>query len=169
MDKFIDAVTAWPVIVQGVLGSAIFWLILLAGQFATKYFIEVFSKHSKNSKKSRLINELCKLEGFSGNSDANSAFNITTLVYRSLRPFYKGLMWLCLGLTFQSILPIGNIIGLVGCLFYLLKAYEAVSPLKSDIDHEKEIAKVMTELSKLDPRLKTAIDDSKKLQESRMI
>ncbi|KXS30637.1 MAG: hypothetical protein AWT59_3240 [Candidatus Gallionella acididurans] len=55
-------------------------------------------------------------------------------------------MWLVMGFIFQELFfPIG-IVGFCGCLYYLFKAYEIVSPIKDGVDPAAELVKVDKEI-----------------------
>ena len=47
MAQLIELVTAWPVIVQGAIGSALFAISVLIGQKAMAFSIEAYSRVSK--------------------------------------------------------------------------------------------------------------------------
>jgi len=128
MNELIEAIKAWPIIIQGALGSALFWLILMAGQYVIELSTKLYSKHSTRSRKSFLWSKLAKYDAF---IEADS-FKISVVLYRSTRHFYKALMWLVLGLITQSFITIGGIIGFLGCLYYLFKAYQLIAPWNDD-------------------------------------
>lgn len=71
------------------------------------------------------------------------------LIYRSSRDLYKGLMWLALGLSIQSLFDVSGIIGFAGCIYYLLKAYSVVAPVDQTEDWEQRLEEINNELSKL--------------------
>ena len=70
------------------------------------------------------------------------------VIYRSLRHFYKALIWLTLGLILNSIISVFGIIGFIGCLYYLFCAANAVQGVKIDGSHKHEIAHIKEELKK---------------------
>ncbi len=144
MSELIEAIKAWPIIVQGALGSALFWAILLISQVLFENFSKLYSKHSASSRVSFLVSKLAKYDAFI-NGDA---FSISTVIYRSTRFFYKSLMWLVLGLIFQLFIPDVGVIGFVGCLYYLIKAYQIIKPWDKDEEKniEEERKKVIKEL-----------------------
>lgn len=145
MQELIEAIKAWPVIVQGALGSALFWLVLLIGQKATVAATEAYSRHSKASRISWLTTAGIKYQGAIEN---NTDYAIG-LIYRSARDLYKGIMWLALGLSIQSLFDVSGIIGYAGCVYYLLKAYSVVAPLDTTENLKEKLQEINNELSKL--------------------
>lgn len=146
MEQVLKAINDWPTILQGVVGSAIFWIILLAGQKATSYGSNWLSRYSMQSRRSYLISKMYKCAAFSGRGDGKSAFHVATLIYRSSRHLFKALMWLALGLIFQSVISILGVIGFVGCLYQLFKAYDIVKPYPDGTDLKAELEQVTAEL-----------------------
>lgn len=146
MQELIEAIKAWPVIVQGALGSALFWLVLLIGQKATVAATEAYSRHSKDLRISWLTTAMIKYQG----AIENRTDNAVMLLYRSARHLYKGIMWLALGLSIQSLLDVSGIIGFAGCIYYLLKAYAVVAPMDRSEDWEKRLQEINKELSELE-------------------
>lgn len=150
MQELIDAVKAWPVIVQGALGSALFWLVLLIGQSLTTRITRNYSNHSKQARLSWLISEQAKCLAKASASHVEFAAFGTILIYRSSRHLLKAFMWLAMGLVFQSLfLPAGTI-GFLGCLYYLFKAAEIVAPLDEEKHSVAELAKIAEEIKKLE-------------------
>ena len=131
MDQIFEIVKEWPVIVQGALGSALFWLVLLAFQKLSNFGASFFSNFSKKERIAWLISRHAKHEAFGG-TDNNSlaAYATSALIYRSLRYAYRGFTWLGLGLIGFFFTDISLIVGGSGLIYYFLKAYEVVSPFK---------------------------------------
>lgn len=150
MHELVEAVKAWPVIVQGALGSALFWLVLLFGQRAAHATARRYSHISKNARMSWLINEQTKcLASIAKPPEAFATFAII-LLYRSSRHVLKALMWLVLGLLASTLSSWLGCIGFVGCLYYLFKAYEVVAPLDSEAHNEARLVELNAEYKKLD-------------------
>lgn len=148
MQELIEAVKAWPVIIQGTLGSALFWLLLLIGQYATTKISSLYSHHSKMGRKSWLVSAQLKYLGASTDNEMEIVRCVATLVYRSLRFLFKALMWLVMGLIFQQFFTLASVIGFCGCLYYLFKAYEIVSPIRYEEDAALKLAEINAEIEK---------------------
>jgi hypothetical protein len=62
MNNLIKEILEWPIILQGALGSFLFWMLLSGGQKLTSFLVEKFSKYSKTKKLRILQEELLKLK-----------------------------------------------------------------------------------------------------------
>ncbi|WP_024594258.1 MULTISPECIES: hypothetical protein [unclassified Pseudoalteromonas] len=60
MSELMDAVMKWPIIVQGALGSGLFWIILLLGQKIVDKASDAYSHKSKKARISWLISSQFK-------------------------------------------------------------------------------------------------------------
>ncbi len=150
LSELIEIVKEWPVIIQGAMGSALFWLVLLLAQKFFELSSKYFSRRSKEQRISWLVSRDAKHEAFGGADDyAQSAYATSTLIYRSLRPVYRGFLWLGLGLVVYPFTDIGLAIGGIGLIYYFLKAYEVVSPLNIEENTPEEWQKVEEELVEL--------------------
>lgn len=148
--ELIEVVKDWPVIVQGALGSGLFWIILLIAQKSFDFGVSYLSKHSKQQRSSWLVSRYAKLKAFGGSKDkVEAVYSISAVSYRSLRPLYKGFMWLSLGLITYPFNEFGIAIGGIGAVYFFLKAYEVVSPINSELNTAEEIRKVHQELVEL--------------------
>jgi hypothetical protein len=150
MQELIDAVKAWPIIIQGALGSALFWLILLCGQYVTSKISSAYSHHSKRARLSQLISARNKYLGDITTSDTELMACVVVILYRSSRHLFRSLMWLVMGLVFQSFFMPAGIIGFCGSLYYLFKAYEIVSPVEYGEDSEATLKKIDEEIAELE-------------------
>lgn len=156
LQELIDAVKAWPVIVQGTLGSALFWLIMLCGQFLTSRISKTYSHHSKRARLSWLISAHNKHSAIVSTNDTEQTVCFVILIYRSSRHLLRALMWLVMGLIFQSLYLPAGIIGFCGSLYYLFKAYEIVSPIEYGEDSNAILTKINEEIEKLEKELEVA-------------
>lgn len=66
MEQMMLVAKNWPAIVQGAVGSALFWLILLCWQKTVGFCTTKFSHYSKRSQRSDLISKMYKYAAFSG-------------------------------------------------------------------------------------------------------
>ena len=151
LNELIDAMKEWPVIIQGALGSGLFWLILLLAQKAFMISSSYFSKRSKEERISWLISRDAKHEAFGGTKDfSQAAYATSALIYRSLRPVYRGFLWLGLGLVIYPFFELGLTIGGIGLIYFCLKAYEVVSPFSLDENTPEAWEKVRKEIIDLE-------------------
>ncbi|WP_367989531.1 hypothetical protein AB2S62_20070 [Vibrio sp. NTOU-M3] len=149
MNEMIDILKEWPTLIQGAIGSAIFWLFLLVAQKLVSSGSKILSTKSREQRESWLISRAAKLRAFSGTQDkAGAQFALSSLKYRALRPVYKGFTWLSLGLAAYPLFELGLTVGALGAVYFFLKAYEVVSPIQSD-DNGQEFDNVLDELREL--------------------
>lgn len=153
LQRFVTAVQDWPVLVQGALGSGLFWLVLLVAQRTTAFLSSHIALQSKHRRQADLKNQLLRFHALKASAGADSAAVAgfaSVLLYRTARPVIKALMWLTLGLVFQSVLGVLGVVGFVGCLYYLLTAFNIVRPLVFDGDIDQKIAELEQKLAELD-------------------
>lgn len=149
LNSIIEIIKDWPIIVQGALGSGLFWLLLLCAQKTTKFMGDNFSKINKESELSALRTELLKIQMIETNGIDKLNF-AAPIIYRMSRPFLKSMIWLVLGLLLDSTLPIFGVIGYIGSLVYLSKALNIVSPYKKIVDLQNRKSIVMDRINKLE-------------------
>lgn len=146
MVELVNAIKEWPTIIQGALGSALFWLFLLLAQKAFHSIVQYMSKRSKGKRISWLVSRECKHSAFGNPSDAAAAFATSALIYRSLQHVYKALMWLGLGIVLSYFYQLTIVVGGIGFIYFLFKAYDEVSPFKPGENTPEARAKVIEEL-----------------------
>ena len=149
MQETINIIKEWPTIIQGALGSALFWLILIFSEKLFVFLSKKYSIHSKKSRKTWIINRMAAIGLSTAKTNESQIYFIIGLGYRSSRFLFKALMWLTLGLIFQTILQPLSIIGFIGCLYYLIKGYNVV---KGTEENEEEL---LEELKSLKSELHT--------------
>jgi hypothetical protein len=93
MEELIIAVKNWPVLVQGALGSALFWLLLVIGQKMAALLSDRWGRISQASKRTKLRNELFRHRALrsAGNIEVGAPYAVI-LTFRASRPFFKGLI-----------------------------------------------------------------------------
>jgi len=116
MDIF-NTILKWPVIIQGALGSGLFWLLLLAGQV----FVDKLSaKLNKDKQTGRDVALLARAE--SNRKMAAEAF--FSCLYGSLHYFIKAMIVIVLALLIS---PINHVISIVGYLISVYFLFRALS------------------------------------------
>lgn len=142
MNDLINVIKDWPALVQGALGSGIFWLVLYIGQKFTSLISDKAQLHSTKKNKKYLYNEILRHKAVrDGNEFQSGAFYSSVLWFRASRNVINGLIWLTLGLIFGSIIGVFGIVGYLGCLYYLFTALNIVKPVNykgEDINQEIE-------------------------------
>jgi hypothetical protein len=149
MQELVEAIKAWPVIVQGALGSALFWLILLVGQKLATRLASWQSTRSKRARRNWLVNERAKcLAGLAPSAETFATY-ATILLYRASRPLCRSLLWLVLGLAFEALFFPAGLVGYIGALYYLFKAIDVLGVIHGERHTQSELEKIDHELESL--------------------
>jgi len=139
MNEIIQKILEWPTIIQGLIGTALFYLILFLGQ---KIFIKI-KGISKKERRSNLEIQRIRLEGFLADNIIEQASFIIGLIYGCLNLLIKAIIMLVLGLICQPYIPVFGTIGYLFSLIYLFRAINNVRDLKKDeLGLDKQKAKL---------------------------
>ncbi|MFB3240567.1 hypothetical protein Q7C15_17470 [Aeromonas salmonicida] len=150
MSDILKIILEWPVIVQGSLGSGLFWVVLFLGQKAFEKSWEKYSIHSVKARRSWLINRSAVIRLRLTRPIDQQSFYASILMYRSSRYLFKALMWLALGLALEIIFSPISLIGFLGAIYYLIEGYSIVKGTTEDEENLKaELQKISEELSSL--------------------
>ena len=151
MDKLIQAIQDWPVLVQGAVGSGIFWLFLFVGQKVAMFVSSHVVELNKKSKYQYHFDQLLRCRAIKTRVNSEGGYYASILWYRASRHVIKGLIWLTLGLIFDSVIGVLGIVGYFGCFYYLFAALLVVRPFtyKGDIDQKiDELEKKLAEINR---------------------
>jgi threonine/homoserine/homoserine lactone efflux protein len=148
-ERFLTAATDLPVIVQGALGSALFALVLFAGQHLSALLGSRFAKSSRKRRKVYLIDQQIKYNVLKSKEFAEKGAYVSLLVYRASRSLFKSLIWLTLGFAFGTMDQIFGLVGYLGCLYYLFKGLNTVTGPESVPDVEAKLQQIKAELEAL--------------------
>jgi hypothetical protein len=153
MDKLITAITDWPALAQGVVGAAIFTVLVLLGTKTYNLCSYYVGKVSKGNRLYRAKNEYIRCVAVkAGESQdlATSGIYAAILWYRASRQLIKAFIWMTLGLISGSI-PVFSAVGFLGCLFYLLNAFQVVRPFAgSHADLDTKITDLKRQIAELE-------------------
>lgn len=150
MENIFDVINGWHVVVQGALGSGLFWIFLkLMGYFYSSASNK-FLAHSDNKRKSWILTESIKYKIHLTKDNTESSMYFLALTYKAVARIIRAFMWLSMGLIFQSFFAPLGVVGFIGCLHYLFRAYECVSPTKEGCDPEAELEKLESEKKQLE-------------------
>ena len=153
MKDFWEVLQAWPVIIQGALGSALFALIVVVGQKMTGAVSPSISRISVQRQKSRLITQMTRLRAVTTKDDTLRGYYASILWLRSSRYLLKGLIWLALGLAFGSFISSLGVVGYIGCIFYLFSALDGVKAIKKTGNEEQQLTELGEKLKELNSKL----------------
>lgn len=153
VEQVIRQVLEWPVIVQGALGSGLFCVIFYLGQKLSAFTSTKLSSLSRTRKISALREDSIKYQiTLPGNNDR--AAQVSILIYLAMRRITRGLIWLALGLAFQTIIPVFGLVGYLGALYYLFIGLRTFRPIDTSLDKNKRIQEIKKEIEALDIRNK---------------
>lgn len=153
MSDIVNTILEWPLIIQGSLGSGLFWLVLLLGQKITSLSSRIISQRSTKNEIRYLKILRDKYIGLKAHQDKNVQFSnyvITGSIYKSLRSLYSGLIWLALGLCFGSVIPVLGVVGFVGCLYHMFRGLSIVQAIDSSASPSEKIAEINKRISDLE-------------------
>jgi hypothetical protein len=125
MDAIFNYITNCHVIIQGALGSALFWLILIIGQHLFNLIGSKFSFINKKYKTEILYIEYIQKKLTRGKRGHEM---VSTCTYQALSYLLRGLVFLGLGFILSNFVPLSNLIGGLGFLFYLFRALGWLKP-----------------------------------------
>ena len=148
MQEFINHILDWPVIAQSAAGSALFWLILIIGNKLTKYGQELYSKISSHHKERLLLSRLMRVQSMSDDRQESSHY-LTCLIFGAFKYANKGLIFLTLGLVFQSVIPVFGVIGYVVAIYYFFMAADVTRDTRDFDDRDEEADRLLEEIDKL--------------------
>jgi hypothetical protein len=150
MDKYIKAITDWPIIVQAVFGSAIFWALSSLGERSFASVSSRVAQLSSSRKSDRLKDELFRALAYQAAETGVDSMQYSGLLwYRASRYLIKALIFLTLGLISESIFSVFGIAGYIGSLFYLFDALRVVGPVNPPPDLAAHIAEIQRQLTAL--------------------
>jgi len=122
MNNIIETITAWPIIVQGALGSALFALISFLGQKAVKFLFSKWEKYSKQNNKVLDSQKIALIQGYINNDQKLINHVLSIMVFSSLHYLMKATLFVGLGLVAESLLPVFGGVGYFIGFIYLFKA-----------------------------------------------
>ncbi|WP_444930958.1 hypothetical protein ACJJIF_04015 [Microbulbifer sp. SSSA002] len=161
MSDILTIIIEWPLIIQGALGSGLFWLVLLLGQKITFLSSRIISQRSEKNEIHYLKTLRDKYIGLKAHQDKNIPFAnyvITGSIYKSLRSLYKGLIWLALGLCFGSVIPVLGVVGFMGCIYHMFKGLSVVQAIDTSASPSEKIAEINERISELEPNKSSNTD-----------
>ncbi|GAB2877541.1 hypothetical protein ACCI51_08305 [Microbulbifer echini] len=123
----VNQILSWPAIVQGAIGSGLFWLVLHLGQKITKISQSLLGRHRHEvDMRDRII--IAALES----QDIKQISTVLSMgSFFGIHYIFKALIFVVLGLCIQNIIPTFGTIGYVGGLVYLFLGLRACPALES--------------------------------------
>jgi hypothetical protein len=158
MEKLLLAIQDWSVLAQGVFASAVFSATVFVG----RRLFDWMSMHVRNFSKKQQIyylnNELLRHRALATSDSMQAAtYYASMLWYRASRHVITGLIWLSLGLIFNSIVSVFGLVGFFGCACYLFSALNVVRPVVYEGDLSDKIKELESKVSHLEESLNNVI------------
>ncbi|MFG0381991.1 hypothetical protein ACF8C6_13700 [Pseudomonas sp. zbq_18] len=131
MTSLVDQILEWPVIIQGALGSGVFWLILLLGDKLIKFSSKHTLAFSKKQRIELLGSEILRYKGLLAPGMEAATLSTVGLIYEAVKYISWALSAITLGLLLSEILGVFSTIGYLVAIYYLFLAAHAVRDIKS--------------------------------------
>ena len=131
MDIF-EEILKWPIIVQGALGSALFWLVLLLGQKSTNFLA------SKVSSDKQVATFFCHLAKSAPNQD-QKVRGFFYCLYGAFHYFLKAFIVIVLALLISPYNHVASIAGYLISLYFLFRSLSYVQHFSSLGSNEDSI------------------------------
>lgn len=149
LEKIFSAATDVPIIIQGMIGSALFALVYFLGQKLYAYGKNILTKQNKIRRRRYLVEEIAKFHIATADNDSKRVAFMTLLIFRSLRSLFMALLWLTLGLSFSSSGLVLDKVGYLGAIYFLFQGLNSVRRPSEAEDKPKKLAELKAELAEL--------------------
>ena len=132
--EIVKQILSWPTIVQGALGSGLFWLIIVVGEYVTKLFKNKFGEHKKDmNHRDSIINDVLENKDIVG-----MKLYLISAIYASMHYIIKAFIFVLIGNYLNDFIPIFGFIGYLGGFIYLLLALNHVPDIDSYANKTQE-------------------------------
>ena len=159
----VNKILEWPIIVQGALGSALFWLVLVLGQRLVGVFSKSATKFSSDWKMEGLTREYIARRMFWDRK--LDVLGFTLCIYHALRFGFRGLVFITLGFISSEFIPVFGVIGYLGGLFFFLRAAWWVASFAdklTKIQHWERVAELETTMfGEVKPETQSRIENAR--------
>jgi hypothetical protein len=150
-EAILKAASDWPVIIQGVIGSAIFWFLLELLKFITRFLSALLGKASKHYEVEILLREWIWRRFLSRNGYINIAQGYLMTFEYVFRYLITGLLFGCVAILVAGSGTLVFSIILSATIYYLLRALAWLTPRRewsgnSLSDHWKRVAQLEQQL-----------------------
>jgi hypothetical protein len=144
-----EAIKQWPVLLQGVAGSALFAGLSFLGKVSTKKVVTYLAKANKTLRKDNLFRELFHKK-FIRLPEMTDRILILS-IFQALSYAASGLIFLAIGWLFDGLIPLSLKIGLLGFLYYIFRAALwldrlTVESKETDLQIWERVKEIETEL-----------------------
>lgn len=149
MSSLLKAISDYPVIVQGALGSALFALCLYLGQKIAVSVREWVASLSVKKRRRYLTEEVIRYNAIASTDFATRAAFVSLMLLRASRSLFKALLWLTFGLISGSVIGVLGVVGYLGALYYLFLGLSTLAPTDKTVDPKERLAELRAELKSI--------------------
>jgi hypothetical protein len=147
MQSLIDQILQWPAIIQGVIGSAIFWLLETLFVSIGKFVLRQSDQYNRAFAKETLIREWIYRKYYSRNGLINITQGFIITFDHIFQYLIRGLIFIVFAFLISGVSQIALGISLVAALYYLLKSLLWISPPRnwsgdSNLKHWQRVAEI---------------------------
>lgn len=128
MQSIIDQILQWPTIIQGVIGSAIFWLIQVLIIYVGKFILRQSNRYSRSLAKETLIREWIYRKYYSRSGLVNITQGFIITFDHVFQFLIRGLIFIVVAFVFSGVNQLIFGISLVASLYYLLRSLMWLNP-----------------------------------------
>ncbi len=151
MEEIILKVTEWPVIIQGALGSGLFWLLLILGTKTTNFISNKIGSFTENASIENKRAEVLRYKAIESDDPALASLGVIGLIYGAFHYIVKALIMIVFGLIFQPIIYIFGIVAYIVALYFLFRAYHIVKDM-DDTKSQESITQLEKEIENFDSK-----------------
>ncbi len=116
--EIIEKILEWPVIIQGALGSFLFWLILVIGQ---KGFLFISKKLSNEKNLGHSFARMGR-ENFRKGNFQISNYSLLVAIYGALHYFLKFVLIVFVAYIFEQTVPVFGYVGYIISFYFFFRA-----------------------------------------------
>ena len=121
----------WPIIVQGALGSALFWIILQLFSYLANLVAKQVGIFKIKSKYDRYLREYIYQKYKSSNGMIYYTQGYFLSFEKVLEYLLQGILFFLFGFLLSFIYEVYLIVGIVGAIYYIFKALSWIIPYKA--------------------------------------
>lgn len=153
LENVLQAAQDIPVLVQGVLASAIFWALLKIGQIIASHSSSKVRTHLLTRQKYLLFNEIFRASAKISNTESAGTHYAAVLWYRASRNVVLGLIWLAVGLLLNTFIEVIGVIGFTICIYQFIAAHNILKPYVYEGDSTERIKELKAQVAEIETKL----------------
>ncbi len=151
MQSLIDQILQWPAIIQGVIGSAIFWLLQMLFVSIGKFVLRQFSQYNSTLAREILFREYIYRKYYSRNGLINITEGFIITFDQIFQYLIRGLIFIVFALLISGVSQFALGVSLVAALYYLFRSLLWISPSRnwsgdSNLKHWQRVAEIEKKL-----------------------